>query len=242
MNLIIDVGNTAVKFAVFENGGIVHDESTEVLNLLKKAKELCGAYPKIDWIIVSTVVHLDKRILNALSKLCNLQVLGHDTKTPFKNLYASPKTLGVDRIALAAAAHRKNPEGTTLVIDAGTCITYDLINNSGEYVGGAISPGLTMRYKALNTQTSKLPYLKTEVPKDLIGDTTESSIHSGVVHGVCAEIDGIIDQYSTRYEDLTVILTGGDALFLSKRLKNTIFAHSKFLLEGLNYLLDYNKR
>lgn len=242
MNLIIDAGNTYVKLAVFEKGRMLHNESAELSNLVKKTENLIVDYPKIEQAMVSSVVHLNKNALSNLSKLVVVQVLGPKTKAPFKNLYATPKTLGVDRIALAAAAYNKYPNQNSLIIDAGTCVTYDMINNKGEYLGGSISPGINMRYKALHNQTSKLPHLSKEIPEDLTGNSTESSIHSGVVNGICCEIDGIIDQYSTRYKDLTVILTGGDAQFLSKRLKNTIFAQSKFLLEGLNYLLDYNKR
>ena len=242
MNLIIDVGNTFVKLAVFENGEILFDETAEVENLLERAKGIFHEYPQIDWAIVSSVVHLGTSDMDELKHLCNVHILNHQSKIPFKNLYASPKTLGVDRIALATAGYSHNPNDNTLVIDAGTCLTYDMITSQGHYLGGAISPGLKMRYRALNEQTSKLPSLAVENPIDLIGNSTEASIHSGVVNGICSEIDGIIEQYSSRYEDLTVILTGGDAQFLSKRLKNTIFAHSKFLLIGLNYLLDYNKR
>ena len=168
-------------------------------------------------------------------------MLSHESKVPFKNSYATPQTLGIDRIALATAAFYHAPHKNTLVIDAGTCITYDMVNDFDEYLGGAISPGLEMRYKAMHQQTSALPLLPVEAPLDLIGNTTNSSMHSGVVNGICAELDGIIDQYATRFKDLTVILTGGDSHFLSKRLKNTIFADSKFLLKGLNYLLEYNK-
>jgi type III pantothenate kinase len=242
MNLIIDVGNTFVKLAVFENGDLLFNETAEVENLLERAKGIFHEFPQIDWAIVSSVVHLDKSDIDALAGFCKVHILNHQSKTPFKNLYASPKTLGVDRIALATAGHSHYPSENTLVIDAGTCLTYDMITSHGHYLGGAISPGLKMRYWALNMQTSKLPLLEVENPIDLIGNSTESSIHSGVVNGICSEIDGVIEQYSSRYEDLTVILTGGDAQFLSKRLKNTIFAHSKFLLIGLNYLLDYNKR
>jgi len=242
MNLIIDVGNTFVKLAVFENGELLFDETAEAENLLERVEGIFHEFPQIDWAIVSSVVHLNKNVMDALAVYCNVHILNHQTKTPFKNLYASPKTLGVDRIALATAGYAHNPSENTLVIDAGTCLTYDMISSQGHYLGGAISPGLKMRYRALNEQTSKLPILAVENPIDLIGNSTESSIHSGVVNGICSEIDGIIEQYSSRFEDLTVILTGGDAQFLSKRLKNTIFAHSKFLLIGLNYLLDYNKR
>ena len=242
MNLIIDVGNTAVKLAVFDKGTLIGHAESRVSELVEKAKELHLEFPKISATMVSSVVELGNNDLQTLSGLSRLHLLDHNTFTPFENQYASPKTLGVDRVALATAAFYHNPNGNTLVIDAGTCITFDMITDQGAYVGGGISPGLEMRYKALNAQTSKLPLLEIEHPKDLVGNTTSSSIHSGVVNGVCAEIDGIIERYSSRYEDLTVILTGGDSLFLSKRLKNTIFAHSKFLLEGLNYLLDYNKR
>ncbi|MBT8307559.1 MAG: type III pantothenate kinase [Maribacter sp.] len=242
MNLILDVGNTFVKLAVFNNGRLIHDESTMVSNLHEKAEVLCQRYPKIDWAIIASVVDLNEIDINKLTSLCKVYILDHDSKLPFKNSYSTPKTLGVDRIALVTAAFFLHQQRNSLVIDAGTCITYDLITDQGEYLGGAISPGIKMRYSALNNQTSKLPFLNIELPKDLIGNSTESSIHSGVVNGVCAEIDGVIDQYASRFQDLTVILTGGDSQFLSKRLKNTIFAHSNFLLEGLNYLLDYNKR
>ncbi|MCB0371513.1 MAG: type III pantothenate kinase, partial [Muricauda sp.] len=135
----------------------------------------------------------------------------------------------------------QNPRGNTLVIDAGTCITYDMVNDAGEYIGGAISPGVRMRYKAMNQQTAGLPLLEPAEILDIIGNSTESCMHSGVINGVACEVDGVIDQYLSRFQDLTVILTGGDAHFFAKRLKNTIFANSKFLLEGLNCLLEYNK-
>ena len=166
----------------------------------------------------------------------------HSTKIPFKNSYATPKTLGMDRVALATAAFYQNSGANTLVIDAGTCITYDMMNDYGEYLGGAISPGLRMRYSALHEYTAKLTLLEPQDILDIIGNSTNASIHSGVLNGICREIDGVIGQYQSRFEDLTVILTGGDAQILSKRLKNTIFANSNFLLEGLNYLLEYNKR
>jgi len=240
MNLIVDAGNTFVKLAVFKNGAIIFGDSFEVSVLSEKVKEIFGQFPQIDWAIVSSVVHLKKKGIGFLRKFCKVHQLSHQSKIPFKNLYTTPDTLGVDRIALATAAYYHKPKDNTLVIDAGTCITYDFINREGEYLGGGISPGLSMRYKALNQQTSKLPLLTAENPQSLIGNTTELSIHSGVVNGVCAEIDGLIEQYKSKNESLTVILTGGDMLFLSKRLKNTIFANPKFLLEGLNYLLDYN--
>ncbi|WP_273274125.1 type III pantothenate kinase [Maribacter polysiphoniae] len=242
MNLIIDAGNSFVKLAVFDNGSLVYDVSVKLVDFVESAKAIYHKYPQIEWTMVSSVVFLDKKDVEALAVFSKVHVLDHKTKTPFKNQYGTPDTLGVDRIALATAAFYHMPHKNVLVIDAGSCITYDILNHKGEYLGGAISPGLGMRYKALNQQTSKLPLLTPKAPRDLVGNTTESSIHSGVVNGICAELDGVIDQYKLKFEDLTVILTGGDAQFLSKRLKNTIFALSNFLLEGLNNLLDYNKR
>jgi type III pantothenate kinase len=187
------------------------------------------------------VSNLGPQAVDILAVFCKVYVLSPQSKIPFKNSYATPQTLGPDRMALATAAFYHNPKGNTLVIDAGTCITYDMVNDYGEYLGGAISPGLYMRYNALHEYTDKLPLLTPENILDFIGNATESSMHSGVVNGIALEIDGVIEQYRSRFRHLTVILTGGDAQFLSKRLKNTIFAHSNFLLEGLNQLLEYNK-
>ena len=167
--------------------------------------------------------------------------MSNKSKIPFKNKYTTPNTLGVDRIAVATAAFYTNPRRNTLVIDAGTCITYDIINAHGEYLGGAISPGLSMRYSAMHNQTDGLPLLQIEELTDFIGTSTKGSMHSGVINGTIQEVDGVIKQYEEHFKDLTVILTGGDAHFFAKRLKNSIFANSKFLLEGLNYLLEYNK-
>ncbi len=241
MNLVVDIGNTLVKYAVFDRQKLVVDQSSEPKLFLSKIKELFEVYPKITNAILSSVGQLDKKQLDVLSLFCRVHVLTNSSKVPFKNSYATPQTLGMDRIALATAAFYHNPKGNTLVIDMGTCITYDIINDHGEYLGGAISPGLGMRYRAMHDQTARLPLLEAEIPFDFIGNTTANSMHNGVIQGVLHELDGTIDQYKNRFKHLTVILTGGDSHFFAKRLKNSIFANSKFLLEGLNYLLEYNK-
>jgi type III pantothenate kinase len=127
-----------------------------------------------------------------------------------------------------------------LIIDAGSCITYDFINENNQYLGGAISPGLNMRFKSLNHFTSNLPLVKSLTESINIGKTTYDSISKGVCSGVNYEIEGFIDQYSSKYKNLTVILTGGDSDFLSNRLKISIFANQNFLLEGLNDLIKLN--
>ncbi|MGC1516937.1 MAG: type III pantothenate kinase [Maribacter sp.] len=241
MNLIIDAGNTSIKLAVFRKKEMIHLQTVAKVDFVKAIKQLFGQFPKITNGIVSSVGSLSRDEMNVVAVFCKLHELTHRSKFPFKNSYASPQTLGVDRLALVTAAFYHNPNHNMLIIDAGTCITYDILNDYTEYLGGAISPGVQMRYTAMHQQTAKLPLLEKRELLDYIGNTTENCMHSGVVNGVGLELDGVINQYKGRFKDLTVILTGGDAQFLSNRLKNTIFADSKFLLKGLNYLLEYNK-
>jgi len=179
--------------------------------------------------------------LKALQKKYELIALTHKTKIPFRNEYATPTTLGVDRIALISAAATQYPNEHVLVIDAGSCVTYDFLSDENKYLGGAIAPGVNMRYKAVNTFTANLPLLETEAPEYFIGNTTEQSLHAGIFQGMIFEIQGFIQAYREKYPDLTVILTGGDAQLLQKNLKKGIFANSNFLLEGLQYILELNK-
>jgi type III pantothenate kinase len=142
-------------------------------------------------------------------------------------------------MVLATGATLQYPNQNRLVIDAGTCVTYDFISQDDVYLGGAISPGLRLRYQALNDYTAKLPLLTAEHPDYFIGNSTSNSIHSGVVNGLAYEIDGFIAHYQECYSNFIIILTGGDGEFLAKRLKNTIFANSNFLLESLNQTIQY---
>ncbi|MFL0353908.1 type III pantothenate kinase [Xanthomarina sp. GH4-25] len=240
MNLIIDVGNTFVKFAVFQADDLVFQSSVDVFQFEKEFQVIQKKYSNLIHCIVSSVGNLDKESINVLQESLKVVILNSETKLPFLNLYKTPKTLGVDRLALVSAAVKEFPNKNALIIDAGTCITYDYISNKNTYLGGAISPGIRMRYKSLNNLTANLPLLETNVANSIIGDSTENAIHSGVVFGVLNEIEGTISQYQQKYSDLTVILTGGDANFLSKQLKSSIFANSNFLLQGLNYILQYN--
>ena len=242
MNLIIDVGNTYVKFAVFDKDKLKERVVANYDVFSDTANEVLNKYPKIDKAIISSVGKLKISQITSLRKSVNVIELSHNLKLPFDNLYATPKTLGVDRIALVSAAVEQFPKKNVLIIDAGTCITYDFVNTKNQYLGGAISPGIRLRYRTLNNLTANLPLLETQMPKNILGDSTQSSIHSGVVFGVLKEMDGVIDDYVKKYSDLTVILTGGDADFLSKQLKNSIFANSNFLLEGLNFILEYNSQ
>jgi type III pantothenate kinase len=240
MKLILDLGNTTSKIAVFDGRDLLWSGREDNGSLVQRVSELKRQYPALAKGILSKVGHLDEVVLQGLQNQLPLHLLSYRSLLPFNNAYSTPETLGVDRLALASAASLYYPGKNVLVIDAGTCITYDFINEKASYLGGAISPGLRIRYEALHNFTAKLPLLSTAVPEDLIGKSTEASIHSGVVNGVCMEIEGLVKAYKLRHKHLTVILTGGDAKFLSDQLKNSIFANSNFLIAGLNYLLDYN--
>lgn len=239
MNLIIDVGNTRIKTAVFEDGKLIHNESITKESFASDAKAIIKKY-ECNNAIISSVGSVNKSQIADLRAKINLIELDYNTKVPFVNQYGTPKTLGVDRIALVSSAISSYPNKNVLIIDAGTCITYDFVNQEGNYYGGAISPGLQMRYKSLHVFTDKLPLLEPSEIVELVGNSTEKSIHSGVINGVIDEIDGIINQYRKKNADLTVVLTGGDVNFLSNKLKNGIFANPNFLLEGLNTILTYN--
>ncbi|WP_242155503.1 type III pantothenate kinase [Aestuariivivens sediminis] len=240
MNLIIDIGNSLVKLAVFNHDELVFKTLVERSGFVDTLETVKRDYPGIQNAIVSSVATLDDDQVARLEADFKILKLDHHTSLPFKNAYKTPKTLGMDRLGLVSASVFHYPNTNVLIIDAGTCITYDCITAQNSYVGGAISPGIRMRYKALSTFTANLPLLDTEMPDALTGDTTKAAIHAGVIYGVLNEIDGVIETYRQKYANLTVILTGGDAKFLSKQLKSSIFANSNFLLEGLNYILQFN--
>ena len=241
MNLVIDIGNTLVKMAVFQGDVLIKKKTSLKQNFFKNLEELDQSFPNIKDVLVSSVSKTPSKWLQKLQEDYKMCVLDQELPQVFSNSYATPKSLGNDRIALVSAASKLYPSQNVLVIDAGTCITFDIINSDNQYLGGAISPGLQMRYQAMNTFTENLPLLEPEETVDLIGNTTIKSMQSGVIFGITAEIDGVISMYNSQFKDLTIILTGGDSLFLCKRLKNSIFANSNFLLEGLNYILEFNK-
>lgn len=238
MNLVIDIGNTRVKAALYKKDLLedlkIYDTVDELMadtTLLQKAQH----------IIVGSVVDKLDDFYRSLRAYAPTLLFTSSTKIPLANLYRSVSTLGSDRISASIAAYFLQPDSDVLVIDAGTCIKYNFTNAKNEYLGGGISPGLQMRFKALHQYTSKLPLIGlSEEPIDLIGNNTHHSILSGVVNGTLAEIDGVIDQYKIQYPKILVLLTGGDSEYLAKRLKNSIFAHQNLVLKGLNDILNYN--
>lgn len=239
MILTIDVGNTRIKSAVFENNNLVELFVFDLEELQKKISIILEKYLEIEVLVVASVGKLELEAFSFLENRIKVEWITHKSIFPFKNQYETPTTLGIDRMVLASGAVLQFPNQNRLVIDAGTCITYDLINDNNQYIGGAISLGLRLRYKALHNYTAKLPLLETKNPDNYIGNSTEESLHSGVVNGLVYEMEGFLKQYELEFSNFIIILTGGDAVFLAKRLKNTIFANSNFLLESLNYTYQY---
>ncbi|UUV21404.1 type III pantothenate kinase [Paenimyroides aestuarii] len=239
MIICIDVGNTRTKVAVYENSTLQQLLITNNEKLLKNiSKQIQGIENCVD-IILSSVGNLPSTTIEGLKKIGNLITVTHNSPIPFKNFYTTPNTLGIDRIVLTAGAVLKYPKQNRLVIDAGTCITYDFVNSLDQYHGGAISPGIGLRYKSLNDHTAHLPLEKISELHPFVGNSTATAIHSGVLNGVVAEIEAFIEHFKHQDENLTVILTGGNSEFLVNRLKNSIFANPNFLLESLFLLYQH---
>jgi type III pantothenate kinase len=240
MILTIDVGNTNVKVAVFKQFNIIDTFVFQKNNFQNNFQIIFKKHPNLTQAVITSVSMLDEKDTVWLKNQIEVMEINVDSNFPFKNKYTTPTTLGVDRMVLASGAVFHYPNQDVLIIDAGTCITYDFITNKKEYLGGAISPGLRLRYKALNDYTAKLPLLESNSPENIIGNSTDQSIHSGVVNGLCYEIEGFISEFSVKKEQFTIILTGGDAIFLANRLKSTIFADENFLLKSLHQLYTYS--
>lgn len=240
MILTIDVGNTNIKVAVFKQVNLIEKFVFQKNELKNNFENILKKYENCTNAVLSSVGKLDENDFLWLKSHLNLLEISHVSAFPFKNLYGTPKTLGVDRMVLAAGAVLLYPNQNTLIIDAGTCVTYDFVTNKNEYLGGAISPGLRLRYESLHNFTAKLPLLSKKLPENVIGSNTEEAIHSGVVNGLCKEIEGFVSDYSVKNEQFTIILTGGDANFLANRLKSVIFADENFLLKSLQQLYTYS--
>jgi type III pantothenate kinase len=234
MKLIIDIGNTLVKYAIFSSDEIViiYKKNDVEISFMQ---ELIQKHHVNDVIISSVRDKVDGDF--GIKTL----YLNHLTPLPITINYETPETLGNDRIANVVAASFLYPNKNILIIDAGTCITIDFIDQNKEYQGGRISPGIEMRYKSLHKYTSNLPKLTISNTAQQIGKDTNSSIVSGVEKGVVAEIETIIDDFKNENEDLFVIVTGGDTFFFENTLKNSIFADQNLVLKGLNEILKYNE-
>ena len=242
MQLVIDVGNTKTKLALFEEDQLIslHEVSQLSVQVLK---HFFDEYNHIETAILSNVTHYPDEVNEFMQIHTQYHLLTSKSKLPFSIHYNTPETLGKDRIAAVAGAQALFPNSHILVVDAGTCITYDLLTADHLYLGGAISPGIQMRYKALHTFTGGLPLLEgnLNVQAKLIGESTTESIASGVMNGVLAEMEGLIGNYQSMYSGLNVVMSGGDYKYFDKYIKNDIFATPNIVVQGLKKILDFNE-
>jgi len=200
-------------------------------------------HPQLTQAILSSVKPVDDEILQFLSGNFDLFIeLDHLTELPIENLYETPETLGKDRLAAAVGANELFPDQNLLIIDAGTAITYDLVSEKNQFVGGNISPGLQMRFKALNHFTGKLPLISYSDEFQSIGKNTTDAIRAGVQNGILYEIDQTIDLFNRNYQNLQIVMTGGDSIFFDKKLNYSIFVHFNLTLIGLNRILEHNAK
>lgn len=237
MKLVVDIGNTSAKFALFQGKDILSCSSMDNCNLENALNFV--ANNKIESSIISSVRQIDSEIQSILDYY-NGSLFSSKTPTPIKNKYKTLETLGEDRLAASIGASALYPHRDIIIFDAGTCLTVDFINCEGEYIGGRISPGIEMRYKSLHTFTDRLPLLKKSKKSSFLGTDTNSSIVSGVQQAMLSEIKSIISDYKLKKPNLITIITGGDCFYFEKELKNTIFAIPNLVLIGLNEILDYN--
>jgi len=238
MNLIIDIGNSFAKVAITNREDIINVDKYEVLS-----SEILDDVIKTHApgkAIISSVVNVDEQVIKHLTSIIPTINFDSTTKTPIINLYKTPQTLGLDRIAAVVGASYLYPKTDLLVIDCGTAITYDLIDEKRQYFGGAISPGITLRFKSLHQNTAKLPLLNCAENFTLIGASTAECIESGVLNGVIGEVDYYINRIKEEYPSLKVVITGGDANFFANKLKNSIFVVQNLVIIGLNRILDFN--
>ena len=244
MNLTIDIGNTRVKSAVFDDKNLLEVKAFDKATFEEEVQGVFNRNPNIRQAIISSVAESAANYESVLTDRVRVFHLDQNLSLNFSSKYDDLSKLGADRKALIAAAVTIYPAQNVLVIDMGSCVTYDMVDCSGLHRGGGRSPGWQMRLNAMHTFTGRLPQLSTlDDPiekKEVTGMNTQQAMFNSTFFGLLAEIDQRIEHYKSEFPDLTVILTGGDAQSFSVRLKNRIFAHSNFLLEGLNALLEHN--
>ncbi len=240
MNLCIDIGNSGVKSALFRGGDIAVRSrwtGTEV----EEINKIKSGWPGIQNVIMCSVragtCSIERQLRESFPFVL---VMDNNTAVPVKNLYHSRETLGKDRLAAITGAHNKFPGRNVLVIDAGTAVTIDVVDKKGRYLGGNISPGITMRFKALNEFTDRLPLVGPGHETGLIARNTEDAIAWGVMNGILFEIESYIRIIGKKFSDPVVIFTGGDAGYFDKKVKSTIFVDPDLIFTGLNTILKYN--
>ena len=237
--LCIDIGNTRAKYALYDDRKLLKTGFKPKF-LVKDVRKLCRDN-HVECGIISSTRHRNSPVVRFLVKeLKQFIELDYKTKLPITNAYDSPKTLGMDRLAAALGAYTKKPGKAHLVIDAGSCMTLDVIDAKGCFIGGNITPGMRMRSKAMNDHTDKLPLVPLKHHKDLLGTNTKMALQNGAVRGTLFEIEAFIHSVRTEYPRININLTGGDAEFLAKYLKSKILADPNLVFKGLNEIVLHN--
>ncbi|MGN6213381.1 type III pantothenate kinase [Parafilimonas sp.] len=236
--LCFDFGNTRLKCAVFNNKEIQKVITLEDDSVASVEKIIAEEKPKQS--ILSSVINHNPEIEILLEAKTKFHKLSEKSKLPFTIPVGKPETVGADRLALVAAAVYFYPKQHNLIIGLGSCITYNFVNKLHEFLGGAISPGLNMRFKAMNQFTAKLPLETPNSNFPLVGYDTKTNLHSGAILGMAKEMDGFIDEYNLRYSNFNVHLTGGDMSFFVPLIKNKIFANPHLIFNGLYALSETN--
>jgi len=242
INLVIDIGNSRTKIALFNQHDLMFNLSIDHLTV-NHVKMLKEEHPQLNKAVLSSVKPADEELIHFLSENFDYFLeLDDHTELPIENLYETPETLGKDRLAAAVGANELFPDQNLLVIDAGTAITYDLVSEKNQFVGGNISPGLEMRFKALNHFTGKLPLISYSDDFKPIGTNTTDAIRAGVQNGILFEIGQTIDLFNRNYLNLQIVMTGGDSNFFDRKLNYSIFVHLNLTLIGLNRILEHNAK
>ena len=240
MNLTIDMGNTRVKYAVFDGGTVVSDGCSEEFDEAV-IDRILAAHPGITQAIVATTRGpVDDTVALVRRRIGRCLRLSPQLPLPIRNGYTTPETLGEDRLAAAVGAASLYPGRNLLIVDFGTAITIDQVSADGVFRGGNISPGMQMRYKALHQFTGRLPLIDSNGRKLPMGRDTETAIRAGVLKGMEYEISGYIEAMKHKYPELLVFLTGGDDFSFDSSVKSAIFADRFLVLKGLNRILNYN--
>lgn len=236
--LCLDFGNTRFKAGIFEND-VFKEEVVLPNDNIDTIEEVIRKYnPQKS--ILSSVVNHNTGIESLLESHTTFHKLSNSSKLNFTTPVGKPDTIGTDRLALCAAAVHFYPGKNNLVIALGSCITYNFINQNHEFLGGAISPGMEMRFKSMNDYTARLPLVQKDFNFPVIGYDTKTNLQSGVLAGISFEIGGCIEFYAERYGNFNVVLTGGDAGYFAHQLKKKIFADLKFLFKGLYAISEAN--
>lgn len=236
--LCLDFGNTRLKYALFNDGEFQKEILLENDTTVTIESVLNTFHPQKS--ILSSVINHNPEIETLLATRTKFHKLNYQSKLPFTTPVGKPETIGADRLALVAAAVHFYPKKHNLIIGMGSCITYNFVNKFHEFLGGSIAPGLEMRFKTMNQFTAKLPLVAPDSNLPLVGYDTKTNLQSGVIWGIAKEMDGIIDEYSLRYRNFNVHLTGGDMRFFVPLLKNKIFASPNLIFKGLYALSETN--